>query len=154
MKKYLPILVLLGAGMTVGIPQASAETTSATPRKAVKKTPKKAPKKAPAKTADDENQPDIAGHTRMDFNCELGNKITIYEDANDDKRISLRWNKKVHELTRVSTTTGANRFENKDAGLVWINIPAKAMLLDSKKGQQLANECRNHGQMKAKKSSV
>jgi hypothetical protein len=150
MKKYLPVLVLLGAGMMVGISQASAETSPATSPKAVKK----APKKAPAKTAEDENQPDMAGHNRMDFNCELGNKITIYENANDDKHIGLRWNKKVHELTRVNTSTGAHRFENRDAGLVWINIPAKGMLLDSKKGQQLANECRSHGQMMTKKSNV
>jgi hypothetical protein len=144
MKKYLSVLVLLGAGLTVGIPHASAET-SATSHKAVKKTPQK---------ADDESSPDLAGHTRTDFNCELGNKITIYENDSDNKRIGLRWNKKVHELTRVSTTTGANRFEDKDAGLVWINIPAKGMLLDSKKGQQLANECKNRGQMKARKSNA
>lgn len=150
MKKYLTVLVLLGAGMTVGIPQALAETPSANTPKAVKK----APKKAAPKKADDENQPDMAGHTRTDYNCELGNKVTIYENAGDDKRIGLRWNRKVHELTRVSTTTGANRFENKDTGLVWINIPAKGMLLDSKKGQQLANDCKNHEQMKAKKSNV
>ena len=34
-------------------------------------------------------------------------------------------------------------------GLVWIGIPAKGLLLDSKKGQQLANECKNAEQMKA-----
>ena len=29
-------------------------------------------------------------------------------------------------MTRIETTTGAHRFENKKAGLVWIGIPAKA----------------------------
>jgi hypothetical protein len=150
MKKHLSLLALLGAALTVGIPQAMAETHGG-PAKAVKKAPKKA---AEAKPADDGNQPDMAGHNRTDYSCEQGNKVTVYEKADDHKRIGLRWNKQVHELTRVDTSTGANRFENKDAGLVWINIPAKGMLLDSKRGQQLANECRNPGQMKAKKSSV
>jgi hypothetical protein len=150
MKKYLPILVLLGAGMTIAIPQASAETASTTPHKAVKK----APKKAEPKTAEDETHADVAGRSGTDFSCELGNKLTIYENGNDKNRIGLKWNKKVHELTRVETSTGANRFENKDAGLVWIGIPAKGMLLDSKKGQQLANECRNAEQMKARKSKA
>jgi hypothetical protein len=150
MKKFLPVLVLLSAGMTVAAPHAFAETGSAAPHK---KTAKHAPKHAAAKTADDDNQPELAGHTRVSFNCELGNKVTVYENTADNNRIGLRWNKKMHELTRVQTTTGANRFEDKDNGLVWINIPAKAMLLDSKKGQQLANECRNNQQVMAKNSA-
>src|SRR5262249_22564456 len=144
MKKFVPVLALLSAGMTAAIPHAFAETASAASHK---KTVKHAPKKAPAKTADADNHPELAGHTRVDFNCELGNKVTVYEKTDDNKHIGLQWNKKMHELTRVDTTTGANRFEDKDAGLVWINIPAKGMLLDSKKGQQLANECRNNEQM-------
>jgi hypothetical protein len=143
MKKYLSMLALLGAGLTVAM-QASAAPASDTPApKAVKKAVKKekTQKKAAAKPVEDNDLPDMAGQTRTDFNCELGNKISVYESG-DDKRIGLRWNKKIHELTRVDTTTGAHRFENKDAGLVWINIPAKGMLLDSKKGQQLANDCK------------
>lgn len=131
--------------MAVTIPHALAETGSTAPHK-------KTAKNAAAKTADRDNQADLAGHTRIDFNCELGNKVTIYENTADNQRIGLRWNKKMHELTRVETTTGAHRFEDKNAGLVWINIPAKGMLLDSKKGQQLANECRNNQQMMAQKS--
>lgn len=150
MKKFIPTLMLLGAGVTIGLPQASAETAPAARPAAVKKTPAK----AQAKETDNENQPDVAGHTRVDFNCELGNKITVYENTDDNKRIGVRWNKKLHELTRVETTTGAHRFENKDTGLVWINIPAKGMLLDSKKGQQLANECRNPEQTKAKQAKA
>lgn len=143
MKKYLPVLVLLSAAMTIAIPQASAETATAPQKKAEKKTPKK----AAAKPAEKDNQPDLAGQTGTDFNCELGDKVTIYENAGDTNRINLRWNKKVHELTRVETTTGAHRFENKNAGLVWINIPAKGMLLDSKQGRQLANGCKSKQQV-------
>jgi hypothetical protein len=48
----------------------------------------------------------------------------------------------VYKLSRVATTTGAQRFENEKSGLVWIDIPAKGMLLDSHHGHQLANECK------------
>lgn len=145
MKKLLPVLVLLSAGMTVAIPHAFAEASSDA---AHKKAARHAPKNA-AKAANEDNVPNLAGHTRVDFQCELGNKVTIYENTADNKRIGLRWHKQMHELTRVETTTGAHRFEDKAAGLVWINIPAKGMLLDSKKGQQLANECRNNQQVMA-----
>lgn len=132
MKKYLSTMLLLGASMTVAIPQVWAQTQKA----------------APAASAAAE--PEMKGFSKTDFHCELGTNLTIYEKANDNKSIGLKWNKKVHELTRVETTTGANRFENRQAGLVWIGIPAKGMLLDSKKGHQLANECKSADQMKAK----
>lgn len=149
MKKLLPVLVLLSAGATVALSPAFAATSAAAPHKGAAQ---HASKKA-AKHAAGEDSPDLAGHTRVDFNCELGNKVTIYENTTDSTRIGLRWHKKMHELTRVDTTTGAHRYEDKDAGLVWINIPAKGMLLDSKKGHQLANECRNNQQMMAKNSA-
>ncbi|RJG06857.1 hypothetical protein D3870_13355 [Noviherbaspirillum cavernae] len=144
MKKLFP--VLFGIGMTVAIPHAFAESAAPAP---TRKPVKHAAKKAVQKT-DEDNQPDLAGKTRTDFHCELGNKVSIYDNAGDNQRIGMRWNKKMHELTRVETSTGAHRFEDKDAGLVWISIPAKSMLLDSKKGLQLANECRSREHMKAK----
>jgi hypothetical protein len=52
-------------------------------------------------------------------------------------------------MTRVETSTGAHRFESRRQGLVWIGIPAKGILLDSKKGQQLANDCKSAEQLKA-----
>ncbi|MGK5068760.1 hypothetical protein D3C81_370340 [compost metagenome] len=100
------------------------------------------------------DEPDTAGSASTDFNCELGNKITIYTNATDDKHIALRWKKRLHRLSRVGTTTGANRFENRLYGLVWIGIPAKGMLLDSKQGRQLANECKDEEQAKPKPAAL
>lgn len=91
-------------------------------------------------------EPSVAGKLPTDFNCELGDKLTIYRSPGDSQHIDLRWRKHLHEMTRVVTTTGAERFENAADGLVWIGIPAKSMLLDSKHGHQLANECRDAAQ--------
>ncbi|WP_395400695.1 hypothetical protein ACHMW6_24475 [Pseudoduganella sp. UC29_106] len=88
------------------------------------------------------DEPSIAEHAVTEYACELGNKITIYKNANDVDHIALRWKQRLHRLTRVATTTGAERFENKLYGLIWIGIPAKGMLLDSKANRQLANECK------------
>lgn len=89
------------------------------------------------------DEPDIADTIVTEYKCELGNKITIYQNENDPYHIALRWKKRLHRLTTVGTTTGAKRFENKLWGLVWIGIPSKGMLLDSKLNRQLANECKN-----------
>ena len=167
MKKLLYVLLL--AGMSSMINPAFAQSTDAAAKKEVAKKPvKKTTKKAveekavPAAAAgaagsaagsndDDEDlgEANIEGSTVTNFNCELGNKITTYSNVGDDKYMAIRWKDKVHRLRRIGTSTGANRFENRKAGLVWINIPTKAMLLDSRKGQQLANECRDPEQAKA-----
>jgi len=133
---------------------AQAQTT-APANASAKKTVKKASKsKAAAKPADtktpdeDADEPAVTDAAVTDFDCELGNKITIYANTNDEAHIALRWKKRLHRLTRVGTTTGAQRFENRLYGLIWIGIPAKGMLLDSKQNRQLANECRNAEQLK------
>jgi len=98
---------------------------------------------APVYGADVIDEPDITDTVVTEYACELGNKITIYTNANDTGHIALRWKKRLHRLSRVGTTTGAQRFENPHWGLIWIGIPAKGILLDSKLNRQLANECKN-----------
>ena len=118
---------------------ASVKTTKAV---SSKKNKKSAPVAAPVVSDEDDIVPDIKQSNSHEYQCELSNSLTIYTNAEDDAHIALRWKKKLYRLKRVDTSTGANRFENRKAGFVWIGIPAKSMLLDSKKGRQLANECR------------
>lgn len=151
MKKCLPELLLLSVLTAVALPQAWAADGAGSPKKVVEKASHKPANRAVEK---EEEQQHAATGAGIDFHCELGNKLTVYENAGDSNRIGLRWNKQVHELARVSTTTGANRFENKESGLVWISIPSKSMLLDAKKGQQLANECRTRDQTKTLKAAA
>ncbi|MGE5623125.1 MAG: hypothetical protein ACM3WS_08225 [Bacillota bacterium] len=144
--KTINTLVLLIASATVtalATPLAMAQSPA--PHAVKKAHAKKTPAKA-EQGEDDEKEPDITGLQPLEFHCELGNNLTIYRSTNDDQQIALRWNKRIHNMMRVATTTGANRFENAKKGLVWIGIPAKGILLDSKKGQQLANECKSSEQ--------
>ena len=103
---------------------------------------------AAAAAAIDEPEPDITDSKVTEYACELNNKITIYRNETDDSHIALRWKKRLHRLDRVGTTTGALRFENVNYGLVWIGIPSKGILLDSKLNRQLANECKDAEQAK------
>ena len=152
MTKFLSIFLM--AGVASFAAPAIAQSTAAATQKGANKIPakKKAPKiptyaEAPPETDEDVSEAETTGSTVSEFHCELGNKVTIYRNAEDGKHIALRWLKRIHRLRRVSTSTGADRFENRKAGLIWIGIPAKSILLDSKKGQQLANECRTAGQV-------
>lgn len=147
--KFLSPLLLL-ACISLGTPQAFAEASTPAAKKTVKKTQGKTVKEKKSAIVDeDEQEPDVKASTATEYSCELGNKLTIYQNAGDEQHIALHWKKRIHRLTRADTTTGANRFENRKFGLLWIGIPAKGILLDSKKGQQLANECKNSEQLVA-----
>ncbi|MGV8893022.1 MAG: hypothetical protein ACOH2K_08825 [Burkholderiaceae bacterium] len=87
---------------------------------------------APAKTAL------IAGN----FRCELGNQVDVSADLHHPNAINLAWKGRSYPLQAVTTSTGALRYEDVASGHVWIQIPAKSMLLNAKAGQQLANECK------------
>jgi len=120
--------------------QPSQSTVKAKPKVAAKARPHP---KAALETPVEEPDADISDTTSTEYHCELGNKITLFQNDNDSNHIALRWKKRIHRLERVGTTTGALRFENRAYGLVWIGIPSKGMLLDSKLNRQLANECKS-----------
>jgi membrane-bound inhibitor of C-type lysozyme len=138
-KPFAALAFALAAAGLVAAPSSFAADKKPVKTKAAKPAPAAEP---------DEPEPDIADTKTVEFNCELGNKITIYQNDNDEEHIALRWKKRLHRLTRVGTTTGAKRFENAVFGLIWIGIPSKGMLLDSKQNRQLANECKNAEQAK------
>jgi hypothetical protein len=139
--KHLSAFVILLAGFACGVAPAVAQNASSSNSHPAKKA---AAKKAPVEKKEaQDDEPDVKNLQSTAIHCELGNKLTIYGRTANDEQIALHWNKRLHRMTRVTTTTGAHRFENTKSGLVWIDIPAKGMLLDSKKGKQLANECRS-----------
>ncbi|KAF3997829.1 hypothetical protein [Glaciimonas immobilis] len=74
------------------------------------------------------------------FDCELGNRVEIQSDAKSGT--NLIWKGSRYAMTAVRTSTGAVRYENPSSGMLWIQIPAKSMLLNTRQGAQLANECR------------
>lgn len=130
--------------------QALAATSTKSSKSSVKHVKaSKTPEATNAAIDADDAEPDTKNAQPTEYNCELGNKLTVYRNADDDQHIALSWKKRIHRLQRVETTTGADRFENRKQGLLWIGIPAKSILLDTKKGQQLANECKNAAQITA-----
>lgn len=77
------------------------------------------------------------------FQCELGNRVEVSTDPQRPNAINLSWKGQSYPLQAVATSTGALRYEDPASGHVWIQIPAKSILLNAKAGQQLANECKS-----------
>jgi hypothetical protein len=148
LKQLLAAGIAALAACALCVPASASETNhpKATDVLKHKAKPKAKAKKAEAAPAPSEPEPDLTDTVSTDYSCELGNKITIYANEHDDSHIALRWQKRLHRLERVGTTTGAQRFENSQLGLIWIGIPSKGILLDSKQNRQLANECKSAAQ--------
>lgn len=138
-------LALTVAGLCSAPAAIAADTTVATKKAPAKKKAKDEPK---VEEASGPSEADDGDTIITDYRCELGNTLTIFQHEGDDGHIALRWKKRIHRLDRIGTTTGALRYQNTNFGLIWIGIPSKGMLLDSKLNRQLANECRNADQEK------
>jgi len=159
MKKYLTVLAALTFGIALSTAaqadNATRTSAKATAKPAVRKAPVKKAVKTPAVSQEDldDPEPDISNSIAVDYVCELGNKLTILANNADDQHLALRWKNRLIRLERIGTTTGAMRFESKKRGLIWIGIPAKGILLDSRRGQQLANECKSPEQLAMRASA-
>ena len=148
MQKFLAACLAIASfslPLTYGIAHAAPASKAKNVTKAVHKTQPKVVQGQPAEA----EVINVAGLNSSHYNCALGNQFTVYKKSDDPSFIHLQWRNKMHRMLRTATTTGADRYEDRQTGLVWINIPAKSMLLDIKKGNQLANECRNPEQSQA-----
>jgi len=75
------------------------------------------------------------------YRCHLGDEVHIRNLAPDLGSLVLRFQGRDHLLFAVDTESGALRYEDRRSGWTWIKIPGKSMLLDSRMGEPLANDC-------------
>lgn len=138
------LITLCVTGLSVSVSAADNPTSNISKKSSKTKTTKIA--KADNKNSEidaTEPEPNIDQTADTEYKCELGNSLVMYAHPEDNQNLAMRWRNRLYKLTRVETSTGAHRFENQKIGLVWINIPSKGMLLDSRRGHQLANECKS-----------
>jgi hypothetical protein len=79
--------------------------------------------------------------------CELGNSVTVTPDPQQPARFIVQMKKNMYHMTPVETTTGAVRLEDAQAGAMWLQLPNKSMLMNSKLGQRMADECQSDHQV-------
>ncbi|WP_310626939.1 hypothetical protein [Limnohabitans sp.] len=79
--------------------------------------------------------------------CELGNAVTVMPDQQQPTRFVVQMKKHTYFMTPVQTATGAVRLEDTQAGAMWLQLPNKSMLMNSKLGQRMADECQSERQM-------
>lgn len=108
--------------------------------------------KAPPRTAPEVpmGQPelDIAQRVHQGrLPCELGASVQIEHDPMQPGYFHVQGKGFRYRMHPVTTSTGAIRLEDKQAGAVWLQLANKSMLMDQKKGQRLADECAHPEQL-------
>lgn len=75
--------------------------------------------------------------------CDQGQQVKLTPVAGQSGHFKLEFKKASYTLVPEETTTGAVRLEDKKAGIVWLQIPSKSMLMNAKIGQRVADGCKH-----------
>ena len=79
--------------------------------------------------------------------CELALKVVLTADPLSPGRFYMAIQQHRFHLTPVASRTGAIRLEDPEGGAFWIQLSNKSMLMSSKLGQRLADDCQSPAQM-------
>ena len=102
-----------------------------------------------------EGQMQAAGRVMTgDIDCEFDQKVTLKAVDGQPGHFHLGFRKVTYRMVPQETTTGAVRLEDKKAGVVWLQIPAKSMLMNAKIGQRMVDACLHADQRAAVEASA
>lgn len=79
--------------------------------------------------------------------CELGASVHLEADASQPGYFFLHGKGFRYRMHPVPTSTGAIRLEDSKAGVVWLQLANKSMLMDQKRGRRVADDCVNAQQV-------
>ncbi len=148
--------VLLAAAAVLALPVFAAEA----PKKAttkqfrlVKAKPSAhAATPAPAVVDEPLTQAQLDIATRVfvgEVACEFDQTVNVTPVDGHPGHFNLAYKKAKYDLVPMETTTGAVRLEDRKAGVVWLQIPAKSMLMNAKIGQRMIDSCQHSEQRNA-----
>jgi len=75
--------------------------------------------------------------------CDANQKVHVQAVHGKPGTFMLKFKNKAYAMVPEDTTTGAVRLEDKKAGVVWLQIANKSMLMNSKIGQRMVDGCKH-----------
>ena len=76
------------------------------------------------------------------YRCEENQRVEIQRDPRRADVITLNWQGQRRTLQRYDSESGLPRYEDRENGLLWIDLPWKSVLMDLHNERPLANECK------------
>ena len=76
-----------------------------------------------------------------DVECEFNQRITVLPEPDQPGYFRVAHKNLRYRMLPRETATGAVRLEDAAAGIVWLQIPTKSMLMNARIGQRLVDAC-------------
>jgi hypothetical protein len=73
--------------------------------------------------------------------CEFDQSVNVAAVPNQKGWFNVEFKGKSYMMAPEATTTGAVRLEDKKNGMMWLQIANKSMLMNSKIGQRMVDNC-------------
>jgi hypothetical protein len=73
--------------------------------------------------------------------CEFNEKVSLAPIDGKPGHFRLAFKKASYTMVPQETTTGAVRLVDDKAGVVWLQIPSKSMLMNARLGQRMIDAC-------------
>jgi len=125
-------------------PNAKPATKAAAAKPAKAAPAKKAPPPPPEPVLADADEAQLAAAERAylgDYVCEFKETVHIEKHPKTAGYIDIRWQKYRFTMKPVLSSTGALRLEDVTGRTLMIQIANKSMLLDTKIGQRILDDC-------------
>jgi hypothetical protein len=75
--------------------------------------------------------------------CEFRQQVQVKAVSDAPGHFEVAFQARRFRMLPQETQTGAVRLEDRQAGVVWLQIPAKSMLMDARRGQRLIDGCQH-----------
>lgn len=73
--------------------------------------------------------------------CEFDQQVSVFPVDGKPGHFHVGYKSAKYTMVPQETTTGAVRLEDRRAGVMWLQIPTKSMLMNSKIGQRMVDSC-------------
>ncbi len=147
MRHHAALSLAIAIGLSSAVTVAQSADAKSVPRPATQREALKSEAKGLAlgiesAEAISANQLDIAARVLTGkAQCEYNQAVDVDPVAGQPGMFSVRFKEVSYVMVPEETTTGAVRLTDKKAGVVWLQIPAKSMLLDGRAGHRLVDLC-------------
>jgi hypothetical protein len=88
-----------------------------------------------------------------DAACEFNQTVSVLPLEGQPGHFRLTHKNVSYTVIPEETTSGAIRLEDKKAGIVWLQIPSKSMLMNARAGQRMVDGCM-HAEQRAAVTAV
>jgi hypothetical protein len=150
MNRTLLVPALLASTLCLGIAQAETPKAKARP---AHKPAATAPAAKPLPPAD-KDQMDAAGRTLLGrYACEFNQSVDVGMDPKSPGYVDVKFKNSVFTMKPVLSSTGALRLEDVTGRTLFLQIANKSMLMDTKIGQRLIDNCVHPEQAKFQAAS-